>query len=216
MAAYDKQHFSPTMANSWWADDQRHYVCFYRDNRSGSVAIDPAKGRRAWGQVRRAWSKATEQALDRELETPVAPIYRRMLEGQWPRGRARAKWAQFLLSQFVRTPTFIRYETFAKQLHGLTAVPDHDRVGCEHCDDLNYVTSREWVLLVAHSDHFFIRTDNPVLLTGPLERTESVIYYPMTPRVCFVALPRPSGDAVLPESLENMRAFRLSRPQTSE
>lgn len=25
-AAYDKQHFSPTTANRWWADDQAHYV----------------------------------------------------------------------------------------------------------------------------------------------------------------------------------------------
>lgn len=211
MAPYDKQHFSPTLANRWWADDQAHYVCFYRDERSGSVAIDPTKGRRAWGHARRVWSKATEQALDRELETPVAPIYRGMLDGQAPRGRERVKWAQFLLSQFVRTPTFIRYEKFAKQHHGITNEPDHDRVGCEHCGDLDYATGRDWVLLVAHADDFFVRTDNPVLLTGPLERTESAIFYPLTPRACFVALPLHPRGYVLPKTDADMRAFGLPK-----
>lgn len=44
-------------------------------------------------------------------------------------------------------------------------------------------------MLVAHEDDFFIRTDNPVALTGPLERNESTLLYPLTPRWCFAALP---------------------------
>jgi len=106
--AYDKQHFSPVLANKWWANEQGKYTSYYRDVRAWRVRSRP-RGRRQWGRKRRLWPREVELALKRELEDPIAPIYRGLMQGTPPRGRDRVKWAQFLLSQVVRTPTFLRY-----------------------------------------------------------------------------------------------------------
>jgi len=70
-------------------------------------------------------------------------------------------------------------------------MPAQDRVGCKECGDLVCVTSRDWCLLLAHPDDYFVRSDNPVLLTGFIERPETCIFYPLSPRLCFVACSMP-------------------------
>ncbi len=123
MAAYDDQHFSPTLANRWWAKDGRHYVCYFADG-AGSVSVNSRLGKTKWGKERRLWSTDVEQALNRELETPAARIYQGLVEeARVPVGRERVKWAQFLMSQVVRTPTFIRYEKWPSSTTASRAIP---------------------------------------------------------------------------------------------
>ena len=86
----------------------------------------------------------------------------------------------------------MRYEKFCRVRYGITEGPVHDRVGCEYCSDLTFVTGRRWLLLDAHDDDYFIRTDNPVFLTSFLWDPGAVLYYPLSPRRCFVATAMPS------------------------
>ncbi len=73
------------------------------------------------------------------------------------------------------------------------------------------MTARDWVILAAHEDDFFIRTDNPVLLTGPLERNETVIFYPLTPRWCFVALPLSADSIIAPTPEDPMCGWPIDK-----
>jgi len=178
-------HYSPVFANGPWAEGS-HYACWKRQSDEGIVIQEP-KGRKQWGRQRRLYSSSIEVALDRDIEASVSPIYRKLLNFQEPLEYERIKWAQFLRSQIVRTPSFMRYERAAKNMLGMHNEPDHDRVGCEECHDLVEITGRRWLLLLAHDDDFFIRTDNPVLYTGFLSDPATVLYYPLSPRLCFVA-----------------------------
>ena len=134
-----------------------------------------------------------ENALDKELENYAAPVYEKLCGLQQLALSERTVWAQFLMSQIVRTPTYLRYELAARSLSGITAQPSNDRVGCRDCLDLQYVTSRDWCLLQSHPDDSFVLSDNPVLLSGFIERAETCLYYPISPRVCFVALSFPKA-----------------------
>ncbi len=185
----NNNHFSPAFANEQWTAD-KHYVCYYRDHHKGRVS-QTTNGRRQWGRLRRLYTDRVEYALNHELETPASLIYDALLRGRSLDAQSRLKWSQFLRSQFVRTPTFMRYEETAKQLTGVREQPLHDRVGCEECLDLHEVAGRDWTILVAHPDDFFIRTDNPVYVTGFLISPKSVLYYPLSPRCCFAACSMP-------------------------
>lgn len=186
MAKRKKNHYSPVLANKRWCDPTSHYWTYEKDVYSGEIE-GKTKGREQWGFQERLYSADVETALGRELEGRIEPIYSKFLVLENIVEPERLLWAQFLRSQFVRTPTFIRYEKMACSLLGGEERPVHDRVGCKDCLDLGCVTSRDWMLLVAHKDDYFVRTDNPVYLTGFLEDRETVLYYPLTPKICFVA-----------------------------
>lgn len=178
-------HYSPVFTNAPWAEDN-HYVCWKRRYDVSAIAKEES-GRRQWGRQRKLYSKSVELALDRELETPIAQVYRKLANYEEPAEGERIKWAQFLRSQIVRTPLFMRYEQAARDCLGIEEEPLHDRVGCEQCSDLADITGRRWLLLRAHEDEYFVRTDSPVFHTGFLNDPATVLCYPLTPRLCFVA-----------------------------
>lgn len=168
-----------------WADD-KGYISYFYCCHSHQVKKTP-KGWKQWGRKRGLYSWDVENALDRDLETKVAPIYDKLCKFSDITQHERLLWAQFILSQLVRTPTYIGYETKMREILNITDIPTHDRVGCLDCGDLNYVANRNWCYLLAHEDDFFVRSDNPVLLTGFIELPETCLYYPLTPKLCFVA-----------------------------
>lgn len=161
-------------------------TCFMRDVHGRRVVKEP-KGLKPWARRRGLYSWAVEEALDQTLETHAAPVYEKLCQFEEVTLRERTIWAQFLLSQVIRTPTYIRYESAIQKKLGLTEALTHDRVGCPDCLDLSCITSRDWCFLLAHPDDHFVRSDNPVLLSGFIERPETCLYYPLSPRICFVA-----------------------------
>ena len=187
-----RSHFSPKFANKHWTNDENTLSCYRRDARH-HVVVSETKGLKPWATQRGLYTLKVEKALDKELENYAAPIYEKLCVFQQLSLSERTVWAQFLLSQIVRTPTYLRYELVARSLHGITEQPSNDRVGCRDCLDLLYVTSRDWCLLQSHPDDSFVRSDNPVLLSGFIERAETCLYYPISPRICFVALSFPKG-----------------------
>ena len=204
-----RKHFAPVFANKRWADATGHYAKFHRTE---TAVLASTAGREQWGQRKSGlWSLETEAALRDEIDTPTARIYHGMCEGRAPRGAERTKWAQFLLSQLVRTPTYIRYEKWVHARFGITKAPDHDRVGCMHCGDLALVTGRDWTLLLAHEDDFFVRTDNPVHLTGFVSRPQTALYYPLSRKLCFLACPMPLTWDRKPRGADPIRCCRLEK-----
>lgn len=189
MAKPPLSHFSPVFANQPWADDEG-YISYYRDYYRRRIERAP-KGKRQWGRQRGLYSWKVETALDHDLENDAALVYLDLLRFEELSASQRLTWAQFLLSQVVRTPTFMCYELAAQIMLGLHETPVHDRIGCKECGDLVFLTSRDWCLLLAHPDDYFVRSDNPVLLTGFIERPETCIFYPLSPRLCFVACSMP-------------------------
>lgn len=182
-------HFSPVFANRPW-EEGGEYTCYSRNPYRRRVERSP-KGHRQWGRKKGLYKWKVETALNQELETDAARVYSEILKPHELSDEQRITWAQFLLSQFVRTPGFLRYELAARKIFGIETEPEHDRVGCKECGDLACITTRDWCLLLAHRDDYFVRSDNPVLLTGFIERAETCLLYPLSPKLCFVACSMP-------------------------
>ncbi|EGR1737988.1 TPA: DUF4238 domain-containing protein [Vibrio parahaemolyticus] len=180
-------HYVPKFSNKYWADES-NFVSYFWCEFSSSVKKG-IKGKKQWGRERGLYSWAVEHALDKELETKVAPLYEKLITYNELSKDERFLWAQFILSQLVRTPSYIEYEKRAVELTGVESQPMCDRVGCQECLDLSYVANRNWLLLKTHADDYLVRTDNPVLQTGFIELPSSYLIYPLTPHLCFVATP---------------------------
>lgn len=194
MSKLPLSHYSPVFANKNWADSNE-FVSYFSCAHSSTIK-KTKKGRKQWGRQRGIYSWEVEKSLDQDLENHVSLIYKKILSYNEISIDERFIWSQFLLSQLIRTPTFIRYEAFIMKTKGIENKPARDRVGCKECGDLNFVASRDWVLLIAHKDDYFVRTDNPILQTGFIERPETCLFYPLNPRICFVACSmRNSWDA---------------------
>lgn len=190
MAKPPSSHYSPKFSNKAWADDggyTSYFSCPYSDEIKKST-----KGWKQWGRKRGLYSWPVEHSLDKDLETDASPIYEKICSYNELTDNERIIWSQFLLSQLVRTPTYMRYEDRARELFGITETPEHDRVGCRECGDLNFVANRDWCLLLAHEDDFFVRSDNPVFQTGFIELPDTCLFYPLTPKLCFVSCSMPN------------------------
>ncbi|MCG9735711.1 DUF4238 domain-containing protein [Pseudoalteromonas shioyasakiensis] len=180
-------HFVPKFSNKYWADESNlmsYFWCEYTTS-----VIKGTQGKKQWGRKRGLYTWAVEHALDKELETKVAPLYEKLITYNELSKGEKFLWAQFLLSQLVRTPSYIEYEKKAVELTGVESEPKCERVGCQECLDLNYVANRNWLLLKTHSEDYLVRTDNPILQTGFIELPDSYLIYPLTPHLCFVATP---------------------------
>ncbi|MEZ8036589.1 DUF4238 domain-containing protein [Vibrio crassostreae] len=180
-------HYVPKFSNKYWADES-NFMSYFWCEYTTSVKKE-SKGKKQWGRKRGLYTWEVENSLDKDLETKVAPIYEKLITYNELSRDERFLWAQFLLSQLVRTPSYIEYEKTAVELTGVKSKPMCDRVGCQECLDLNFVANRNWLLLKTHCDDYLVRTDNPVLQTGFIELRNSYLVYPLTPHLCFVATP---------------------------
>ena len=196
-------HYSPVFANKPWAEDA-HYTSYFYKRGSNEISAEQ-KGQRQWGRKRGLYTWDVENSLSKNLENDASSAYRKLSECKDLSGDERVTWAQFLLSQHARTPTFLRYENALSGLLGDNKKPTNDRVGCRQCGDLAYLTEKDWRLLLAHKDDYFIRSDNPVLLTGFIERHQTSLFYPLSPTLCFAAYPKPNDQARLPAETVNAR-----------
>jgi hypothetical protein len=212
MAPSPLSHYSPVFANKAWAENEQ-YRSYYVHPHWKEVESKP-KGKKQWGRKRGLYTWDVEKSLNTNLENEAAQIYASLLAFEEPDLQARITWAQFLMSQHVRTPTFMRYEKGAANLLDYQVNPDHDRVGCPECGDLACITSREWCFLIAHEDDFFIRSDNPLLLTGFVERPQTCLFYPLSPRVCFAACSQKDNWVAVhpdPQDLHSIWGIELAK-----
>lgn len=200
MAKRPLSHYSPRFANKPWAKNSAyvHYAnCPYTKKIKKSF-----KGHNEWGRLYGLYSWSIERSLSEDLENKASIVYTKIVKSEQISLKERQIWSQFLLSQLVRTPTYIKYEKKAREISGQVEYASSPYVGCPDCLDLKFLANRNWCLLVAHEGDFFIRTDNPVLQTGFIELPETYLFYPITPKLCFVACEMPS-DFFVSDSVPN-------------
>ncbi|WAL79995.1 DUF4238 domain-containing protein [Shewanella sp. DAU305] len=185
-----KNHFSPVLANKYWTDEESgwsykyYYFCKHRKQ-----VIDSHKdiGKTAWGYELNLYPQEVEDCLDSDLENESAVLYEKLISGEKLNAEQRMKWGQFIITQAVRTPSFFKYRDHLEKMSGGDYSYKHTILGCAGCEENKYIASRNWLMLKAHESDFFIRTDNPVYMTGCLDNSTTVIFYPLTPELCFVA-----------------------------
>ncbi|NOU52602.1 DUF4238 domain-containing protein [Pseudoalteromonas sp. JBTF-M23] len=186
----NKNHFSPVLANKYWTNEESgwsykyYYFCKHRNK-----VIDSHKdiGKTAWGYELNLYPQEVEDRLDLELENESALLYEKIIAGEILDFPQRMKWAQFIITQAVRTPSFFRYRDHIERNNGGDYSYKNSILGCSNCEENKYIASRDWLILKANEDDFFIRTDNPVYMTGCLDNPTTAIFYPLTPKLCFVA-----------------------------
>jgi hypothetical protein len=186
----NRNHFSPVLANKYWTNEEAgwSYKYYYFCKHRGKV-IDSHKdiGKTAWGYELNLYPQGVEDRLDSELENESAMLYEKLLVGEMLDADQRMKWAQFIITQAVRTPNFFKYRDHVEEINSGDYSYKNTILGCAGCEGNKYVAARDWVILKAHEDDFFIRTDNPVYMTGCLDNPTTTIFYPLTPELCFVA-----------------------------
>lgn len=141
-------HFSPVLANKYWEDGEGYLAYFFCP--FTKVVKPKPQGKRQWGRKRGLYTWDVENSLDKGLETKVGPVYEKILSFLELSIEERFLWSQFLLSQLIRTPTYIKYETAVHKKLNISNKPEHDRVGCLECGDLHFIARRDWALLFAH------------------------------------------------------------------
>ena len=186
----NKNHFSPVLANKYWTNQESgwSYKYYYFCKHRGKV-IDSHKdiGKTAWGYELNLYPQDLEDRLDTELENESAVLYKMLIAGEKLDADQRMKWAQFIITQAIRTPSFFRYRDHIEKVNGGDYSYKQTILGCAGCEENKLVAARDWIILEAHEDDFFIRTDNPVYMTGCLDNSTTTMFYPLTPNLCFVA-----------------------------
>lgn len=193
-------HFSPVFTNRYW--EQRGTICRLYRSESGAVRHGRTSAK-TWGCENNLHPQDVENAFSR-VEQAVAPIYRKLVDGQILGPVERLVWSHWILCQFARTPTMML------EIAGLEERV-FSRFGVEHRDPwpvvsskieslsafglefpqskalLAYISMRDWLLLRPAEEEFFIRGDTPIVIQGALVNDDAKIIYPLAPDRCFVA-----------------------------
>jgi hypothetical protein len=190
----NKNHYSPTLANKRWTNEssgwkfRRYYRCPHQNK---VVEQKREVGLTGWGFEHNLYPQELEDQLDKSLENKAEILYEKLMNNEIFTADERMKWGQFIVTQAVRTPTFLRYRDFIERKTGGDFSYKRSIAGCPACHDNKYIACRNWIILEAHEDDFFVRTDNPVYMTGFLGVPTTSIYYPLSPKKCFVACSTP-------------------------
>lgn len=188
MTKTKKNHYVPVFTNLAWKDKSQDWKFKTYSQKNGQIVEHKnSVGRRAWGYKDYFYSQALEDLFRDRIETPSIVIYQKLINQEVLTYNERIKWAQFLITQAIRTPSFFDYRKKAGELQKEDFDFDESIIGCEHCEENKLLADRNWIILKAHEEDHFIRTDNPVYMTGFLENDTTTIFYPLTPNLCFVA-----------------------------
>ncbi|WP_217522095.1 DUF4238 domain-containing protein [Vibrio metschnikovii] len=200
MKKTNKNHFSPVLANRHWTSEtegwsyKRYYYC---NSRKCVVESKRDVGKNAWGYEINLYSQDLEDRLASELENESARIYEKLIHGVTLSKKERMKWGQYIVTQAVRTPSFFRYRDYLDKISGGDFSYKKSIIGCENCIENQYIANRNWYLLKAHKDDYFVRTDNPIYMTGFIQNPTTTVFYPLSPQLCFVACSFVEGQFLL-------------------
>lgn len=181
-----RNHYVPVFTNIAWKDQNKDWKFKTYSKKNGEIIEHKnSLGRRTWGFKDYFYSQSLEDLFRDQIETPSIAIYQKLIKQKTLTYNERIKWAQFLITQSIRTPSFFDYRKKAGEFQKEDF--DESIIGCKHCEENKLLANRNWIILKAHEEDYFIRTDNPVYMTGFLENDTTTIFYPLTPNLCFVA-----------------------------
>lgn len=188
MSKTRKNHYVPVFTNLAWKDRAKDWnFKTYSKKNSQIVEHRNSVGKRKWGFKDSFYSQELETLFRDEIENPSTNIYKKLINQEILTYAERIKWSQFLITQSIRTPSFFNYRKKAGEFNNEHFYFDESIIGCIHCEENKLIADRNWVILKAHEEDYFIRTDNPVYMTGFLENDITTLFYPLTPNLCFVA-----------------------------
>jgi hypothetical protein len=195
-------HFSPRFTNEPWADKHGLIIKFRRG--ADGALIKGRTGPREWGAENCLYSQDMEDALA-YFERLVKPLYDKLLNGQILKPEERMAWSYWLLCQFSRTPSFMIElaklpEDILASLSSLdvysSLLNTEEQLKAAQSNIANFSTSqelvpflvlRDWIVYRAAPGGFFIKSDVPVVIKGPLVEEDTTIVYPLSPGKCFSA-----------------------------
>lgn len=188
MSNTKKNHYVPVFTNKAWKDESKDWSYKTYSKINGQI-IEHTKslGKKSWGYESNFYSQALEDLFRDEIEIPSIIPYQKLINQETLTYKERIKWSQFLITQAIRTPSFFNYRKKAGEFLNQNFNFDESIIGCVHCVQNKLIADRNWIILKAHKEDYFIRTDNPVYMTGFLENDTTTIFYPLTPNLCFVA-----------------------------
>ena len=198
----ENNHYSPVFSNKPWAKNGQ--IWKFSRNIRGGIDRSPS-GPRAWGREKFLYPQNIEDELANTIESRVAPLYKKLLDGILLTKEERLLWSYWILCQYARTPSFIL--DFAKleedvlgQLpefseYALTIRVDKKLAAAtSNITDFSlyekiipFIVLRDWIVYRAYSGEFFIKSDNPVIIIGKLANDDARIIYPLSPEKCFEA-----------------------------
>lgn len=188
MVQTKKNHYVPAFTNFAWKDKNQDWKFKTYSKKNGQIVEHKKSiGRRTWGYEDYLYSQVLEDLFRDEIDTPCGDLYKKLINQEVLTYAERVKWSQFLITQAIRTPLFLKYRQKAGTFENQKFEFDESIVGCIHCEENKLIADRNWIILKAHEEDYFIRTDNPVYMTGFIENDTTTIFYPLTPSLCFVA-----------------------------
>lgn len=196
-----EQHYAPAFANKYWARKSNSLIRVYSrrvDQQIGSSDV----GYSAWAWEPRLYSQRLETHFSL-IEGDAAQPYTKLLNVVPLTEDERRRWIAFLVAQRLRTPRSIRVQLIGlkrlivkNRIAYSTKVADL-RAAYETLFTNNDVFShfyrllhaRAWQIWGAATDTYFLRSDEPVLITGSVKRRNWQLMYPLSPGQCFVVGP---------------------------
>jgi uncharacterized protein DUF4238 len=209
------QHYSPSFSNEFWATGSEKLVRIYSRSIDGSI-VSKDRGYRVWAREAFFYSQGLERVLQL-IETDAQRPYNKLLDVVPLNEKERRCWIAFLLTQMLRTPSFVlrilpALKGYIKRQEIIFPVdPASLRQVYEtlfsnndlYTEFYQLITAGRWELWTAPLSNFFIRGDNPVVVVGgAIADATFPLLYPMTPAKCFVVSTKRASDpmAVVPEN----------------
>jgi hypothetical protein len=209
------QHYSPSFSNEFWATGSEKLVRIYSRSIDGSI-VSKDRGYRVWAREAFLYSQGLERMFQL-IETDAQRPYDKLLDVVPLHEKERRYWIAFLLTQMLRTPSFVlrilpALKGYIKRQEIIFPVgPASLRQVYEtlfsnndlYTEFYQLITAGRWELWTAPLSNFFIRGDNPVVVVGGATADATFpLLYPMTPAKCFVVSTERASDpmAVVPEN----------------
>lgn len=210
-----KQHYSPDFTNKYWANSKGDIRIFTR-NINGSVT-SKLKSYSKWGFEYHIYPQRLEQYFSR-IESDAKISYDKLLKIVPLSDLERQRWVTFLIIQIVRTPSFIlnltgglkeiietnqmKYPTNPESLVRVyETLFQNDKF---YAMTYRSIASKAWFILSAAPGSFFIKPDNPAIISGSEAKKTWSLVFPLSPTKCFLAGPYAAQNPipVVPQSPE--------------
>jgi hypothetical protein len=210
-----ENHYSPSFSNKYWADATGTIIVYSR-NVDGSLEGQPKPFTR-WGYESYLYPQWLEAYLSR-IESDAKNSYDKLLKTIPLSQDERQRWVTFLITQSIRTPSFIE-----ELLPGLKKIietrqldyPTHPEYLVRAFASLfqndefyayayRSITVREWLILRAAEGSSFIKPDRSAVRDGGEEDNSWTLLYPLSPTKCFLVGPDPATHPtpVVPRSCD--------------
>jgi hypothetical protein len=202
----NEQHYTPAFANRYWASKPKGLIRVYSRRVDHQIQASDV-GYSAWGRATRLYSQRLEKLFGL-IEGDAQQPYSKLLSVVPLTENERRRWIAFLIAQRLRTPRSIRVQLVGlKRLILQRRIPYSTKVADLRAayetlftnNDVfahfyRLVDARAWQIWRAASGTHFLRSDEPLLILGSVNRSNWQLIYPLSPRRCFVVGPASRAD----------------------